>query len=71
MRAPVDDFGVVDLEELERILREYNEEHRYGAKRVRLTCVCGASNVMGTYNDLAAISRIVHRYSSRLLVDGA
>ena len=31
----------------------------------------GASNVLGTCNDLAEISRIVHRYGARLLVDAA
>ena len=33
--------------------------------------VSGASNVLGVFNDLAAISRIVHRYGAKLLVDGA
>ncbi len=33
--------------------------------------VSGASNVLGTCNDLAEISRIVHRYGARLLVDAA
>ena len=33
--------------------------------------VSGASNVIGTCNDLAAISRIVHRYGARLHVDAA
>jgi len=31
----------------------------------------GASNVLGVFNDLAGISRIVHRYGARLLVDAA
>jgi selenocysteine lyase/cysteine desulfurase len=29
------------------------------------------TNVLGTFNDLAEISRIVHRFGARLLVDGA
>jgi selenocysteine lyase/cysteine desulfurase len=33
--------------------------------------VSGASNVLGVFNDLAEISRIVHRYGARLLVDAA
>ncbi len=33
--------------------------------------VSGASNVLGVCNDLAEISRIVHRYGARLLVDAA
>ena len=31
----------------------------------------GASNVLGVFNDLAGIARIVHRYGARLLVDAA
>lgn len=31
----------------------------------------GASNVLGTFNDLGKISRIVHKYGARLLVDAA
>ena len=31
----------------------------------------GASNVLGVFNDLAEIGRIVHRYGARLLVDAA
>ena len=33
--------------------------------------VSGASNVLGTVNDLAEISRIVHSYGAHLLVDAA
>ena len=33
--------------------------------------VSGASNVLGICNDLAEISRIVHHYGARLLVDAA
>ncbi len=33
--------------------------------------VSGASNVMGSFNDLEAISRIVHKYGAKLLVDAA
>ncbi len=36
-----------------------------------LVAVSGASNVLGTCNDLGAIGKIVHRYGARLLVDGA
>jgi selenocysteine lyase/cysteine desulfurase len=71
VRLPADNEGFIDLAALERILRSYNVEHRHGAKRVRLVAVCGASNVMGSYNDVAAISRIVHHHGARLLVDAA
>ena len=36
-----------------------------------LVAVSGASNVLGTFNDLKAIGRIAHRYGARLLVDAA
>jgi len=71
VRLPVDAQGFVDLNELELLLRAYNREERYGALRVKLVAVSGASNVLGVYNDLAGIGRVVHRYGARLLVDGA
>ncbi len=71
VRLPVDAEGFMDLLALERLLQEYNVAARHGAQRVRLVAVCGASNVMGSYNDIAAISRIVHRHGARLLVDAA
>ncbi len=40
-------------------------------KRVRLVGVSGASNVLGICNDLEALSRLVHRYGAKLLVDAA
>lgn len=71
IRLSVDSEGFVDLGELETTLREYNEEGRYGQKRVTLVAVSGASNVLGVFNDLEEISRIAHRYGARLLVDAA
>jgi selenocysteine lyase/cysteine desulfurase len=52
-------------------LRAYNQEHRHGPNRIRLVTLSGASNVLGGYNDLAEIGRIVHSYGARLLVDAA
>ena len=71
IRLPVDDEGFLDLNELEALLRAYNQEGRHGNQRIKLVAVSGASNVLGTFNDLAEISRIVHRYGARLLVDAA
>jgi selenocysteine lyase/cysteine desulfurase len=71
VRLPVDCEGFVPAEKLVLLLREYNEERRHGDQRIRLVCVCGASNVMGTYNDLTTISRVVHHFGARLLVDAA
>jgi selenocysteine lyase/cysteine desulfurase len=52
-------------------LRAYNQKGQHGKKRIKLVAVSGASNVLGTCNDLAAIGQIVHRYGARLLVDAA
>ena len=71
IRLSVDPDGFLDPTELETVLRAYNEQHRHGAERIALVAVCGASNVLGTCNDLAEIGRIAHRYGARLLVDGA
>jgi len=71
LRLPVDAEGFVDLNELEALLRDYNQNGKHGKKRIKLVAVSGASNVLGVFNDLAAISRIVHRYGAHLLVDAA
>jgi selenocysteine lyase/cysteine desulfurase len=71
LRLPVDAEGFVDLNELETLLRVYNQQHQYGKKRIKLVAVSGASNVLGTFNNLVEISRIAHRYGVRLLVDAA
>ena len=71
VRLSVDDEGFVDVKELEDILRAYNRDARHGKQRICLVAVSGASNVLGTVHDLAAISRVVHAYGAHLLVDGA
>ncbi|MGE5601933.1 MAG: aminotransferase class V-fold PLP-dependent enzyme [Nitrososphaerales archaeon] len=71
IRLPVDVEGFMDLHELETLLAAYNREGQHGNQRIKLVAVSGASNVLGTFNDLADISRIVHAYGARLLVDAA
>jgi selenocysteine lyase/cysteine desulfurase len=71
IRLPVDTDGFVDLNELETLLRAYNQEGRHGKKEIKLVALSGASNVLGVCNNLAEISRIAHRYGARLLVDAA
>lgn len=71
VRLQIDDKGFFDLNELDRILCAYNQDGMYGKKRIKLVAVSGASNVLGTFNDLAEISQIVHRYGASLLVDAA
>jgi len=71
IRMSVDNDGFLNLEELENILIEYNQVKSYGKKRITLVSMCGASNVLGSFNDLKEISRITHEYGAQLLVDGA
>jgi selenocysteine lyase/cysteine desulfurase len=71
LRLPMDAEGFVDLRELETHLCAYNQKGQHGQRRIKLVAVSGASNVLGVFNDLAEISRIVHRYGARLLVDAA
>ncbi|MFX1255265.1 MAG: aminotransferase class V-fold PLP-dependent enzyme [Promethearchaeota archaeon] len=71
IRLLVDDEGFLDLNELESLFREYNHNREHGKKRIRIVTVSGASNVLGTINNIQAISRIVHKYGAHLLVDGA
>ena len=71
IRLYVDDEGFMDLKELEKLLTDYNQSKIHGKKRIRLVAVSGASNVLGVCNSLEEISRIVHRYGARLLIDAA
>jgi selenocysteine lyase/cysteine desulfurase len=71
IRLTVDKEGFVDLNALETNLRTYNQEKQFGKKRIRIVAVSGASNVLGICNNIAEISRIVHQYGARLLVDAA
>lgn len=58
---PVDDQGLVDLEQLENLLRE-------GAS---LVCVHHVHNVTGCIQPIAEIARLAHAYGAYLVVDGA
>ena len=71
VRTPVDDEGFPDLREMERFLREYNEDGAHGRQRIRVVAVSGASNVLGSCPDLAEIGRIAHRYQALVFVDAA
>lgn len=71
IRLSVDNEGVIDLNELEKIMCEYNQKDLHEKKRIRLVAVSGASNVLGICNNLSEISRIVHQHGARLLVDAA
>ncbi|MBG0859692.1 MAG: aminotransferase class V-fold PLP-dependent enzyme [Bacteroidales bacterium] len=71
VRLKINNEGFPDLNEIESLLLEYNEKGRHGNKRIGLMAVCGSSNVLGIFNDLPEISRIVHKYGARLIVDAA
>ena len=71
VRLSVDADGFINPDELNTIIKAYNQEFLYGRKRIRLVAVSGASNVLGTCNNLEEISRIAHQYGARLLVDAA
>ena len=71
IRLSIDSEGIIDLNELEKILSEYNQNNQHGIKRIRLVAISGASNVLGICNDLTEIGKIVHKYSARLFIDGA
>jgi len=71
VRVDVDQRGLVDKNQLTCLLKEFNEEHRHGAKRIRLVAMSGASNVLGACNDLSQIGEQVRAHGARLLVDGA
>jgi selenocysteine lyase/cysteine desulfurase len=71
IRLSIDSEGFVNLEQLDSVLNSYNQACQHGKKRIRLVAVCGASNVLGVFNDMAEISRIAHQYGARLLVDAA
>jgi selenocysteine lyase/cysteine desulfurase len=71
IRMNIDEEGFVDLNDLDKLLSEYNEKGQHGEKRIRLMALSGASNVLGVFNNLEEISRIVHKYGARLFVDAA
>jgi selenocysteine lyase/cysteine desulfurase len=71
IRLGLDMDGFFDLKELETLLRTYNIDHKYGKKRIVLVALSGASNVLGTCNDLQAAGKLVKKYNSLFLVDAA
>ncbi len=71
VRLPVNDEGFIDLKELETLLYQYNHIGLFEKKRIKLVAISGASNVLGTCNNIAEISRIVHKFGALLLIDAA
>ena len=71
IRLKVNTEGFLDLNELDMILSEYNQKSLHGKKRIILLAISGASNVLGTFNNLEEIALIIHKYGAHLLVDAA
>ncbi|MBU3158602.1 aminotransferase class V-fold PLP-dependent enzyme [Clostridium frigoris] len=60
----VDEDGKLSLDDLEAKLNKYNNY-------VRLVTITGASNVTGYKNPIYDIAQLVHKFNSKLLIDGA
>jgi selenocysteine lyase/cysteine desulfurase len=71
LKLSLNEEGFVNIHELETLLDSYNRKNLHGTKRIKLVAVTGVSNVLGIRNDLETISRIVHNFGARLLVDAA
>ncbi len=71
IRTEVDKAGFFNLEALENTLVSFNKAKLHGNKHIALVAVSGASNIIGTCNNLQAIGNITRRYGARLLVDAA
>jgi selenocysteine lyase/cysteine desulfurase len=70
IKLPVSKEGFWDLGQLEEILRSHNED-KTSRQKIRLVTVSGASNVVGSCNDLAATGSLAHRYGALFMVDAA
>ncbi len=71
IRFSINGEGFFDSNELEKLLAGYNQNKDHGNKRIKVVAISGASNVLGSVNDLELISKIVHKYGAKLLVDAA
>ncbi len=71
IRLQADDHGFIDISELESLLSTCNTEEKNGRKKIRMVALTGASNVLGTCNDLRRIGEMVHKFGAQFLVDAA
>jgi selenocysteine lyase/cysteine desulfurase len=71
IRVSANKDGFVHMGELETLLKKHNLDSAPGTKQIRLITVSGASNVLGTFNDLKALSTLAHQYGARIMVDAA
>jgi selenocysteine lyase/cysteine desulfurase len=71
IRAGINKEGLIDLQEMEALLRSYNLNNEFPGERINVVSISGASNVLGVFNPIEAIGQIVHRYGAVLVVDAA
>lgn len=71
MELDVDKDGFFNLKELEARLEAHNTKKFRGAQHIGIVSLSGASNVLGSVNDMRKIADICHRYGAKLLVDAA
>lgn len=70
VKFPVSNEGFWDLNKVEDIFRAHNGNTEI-LNRIRLVTVSGASNVLGSCNDLAATASLAHQYGALFVVDAA
>jgi selenocysteine lyase/cysteine desulfurase/tetratricopeptide (TPR) repeat protein len=70
-KIPVDNEGFIDIVKLEQMLKDYNEDKKHGKKRVKVLSFSGASNVLGSMNDIKSITYIAHKYGVKVMLDAA
>ncbi len=71
IRLPIDKQGIFDEKKFRTMLDDYNFMHKHGPQRIRLVAVSGASNTLGTINDIKRMILIAHEYGARVVVDAA
>ncbi|OLS22270.1 MAG: putative cysteine desulfurase [Candidatus Heimdallarchaeota archaeon LC_3] len=71
IRLSVDHEGFVDLDELEELLVKHNKKGLNKDRQIKLVTISGGSNVLGSFNDIKAITEITHKYGAKILIDGA
>jgi selenocysteine lyase/cysteine desulfurase len=60
----VDQYGALDLNDLEKKLRKYQG-------KIQLLALTGASNVTGYVNPLHRIASLAHQYDAKIVIDAA
>jgi selenocysteine lyase/cysteine desulfurase len=70
IKLPVSNEGFWDLKGLEETLHSCNNDSS-GHRKIRMVAVSGASNVLGSCNDLAATGTLAHRFGALFMVDAA